>query len=207
MYLEALTSNTKKIWPALSAFSDFCLAGGTALALQIGHRVSVDFDFFSEKELPPSLLDRLEDTFKNSEVKIILNSAGQLTILIDGVSVTFLTYRFPIFHPPVDFEGVKILSVLEIAATKAYVLGRRATYKDYVDLYFVMSEGRSSLKEIADLSQKKYGEEFNLRLFLEQLVYLDDIPETPIEFLRKSVAKKDIEIFFRKEAKKYFDLQ
>lgn len=51
MHLEALTSDTRKIWPKLNYFSDFCLAGGTALALQIGHRISVDFDFFSEKEI------------------------------------------------------------------------------------------------------------------------------------------------------------
>src|SRR3989344_8475110 len=158
MHLEALTSNTRKIWPKLSSFSDFLLAGGTALALQIGHRASVDFDFFSGEKLLPSLLSRLDKTFKDSEIKIVLNSAGQLTVLVEGVSVTFLTYQFPMFHPPIDFEGVKMLPIIEIAATKAYVLGRRATYKDYVDLYFVTSEGRGSLKEIVDLSQKKKEE-------------------------------------------------
>lgn len=95
-----------------------------------------------------------------------------------------------------------MLPVKEIAATKAYALGRRATYKDYVDLYFIVSERHCSIEQIISTAKSRYKGEFNGRLFLEQLIYLKDIEETPIRFLKKSVTKNEIEFFFRKEVKK-----
>ena len=202
MQLEALTSSTKKLWPKLKEFREFVFAGGTALAVQIGHRISVDFDFFSEKEIPRSLLKKVEKIFGDSQVKVLLNNLDQLTVSIGGVNLTFVTYRFFTILPLVEFQGVRLLSVKEIAATKAYVLGRRSEYKDYVDLYFVMAEEHTTLEEICELAQKKYGNEFNKRLFLEQLIYLEDVSESPITFLKGKVTKAEIESFFEDPVKR-----
>lgn len=90
----------------------------------------------------------------------------------------------------------------EISATKAYTIGRRGSFKDYVDLYFVISERHAALTEIMELAGKKYGQDFNSRLFLEQLVYLKDIEDTKVIFLKNKTTKRDLEDFFTKEVAK-----
>ena len=102
----------------------------------------------------------------------------------------------------VDYEGIRLLSIKEIAATKAYTINRRGSLKDYADLFFIVFKKHTTLEEIIEISGKKYGNEFNPRLFLEQLVYLEDIEEAEIEFLKETVTKKEIEAFFTEEIKK-----
>ena len=65
----------------------------------------------------------------------LINNTDELTVLVDDVKITFLKYPFPTFDPFVIYEHVPLLSVREIAATKAYTIGRRGAYKDYIDLY------------------------------------------------------------------------
>jgi hypothetical protein len=78
---------------------------------------------------------------------------------------------------------VPLLSVREIAATKAYTIGRRGAYKDYIDLYFILSEQHTTLTNIIDVdAEKKFGVEFNSRLFLGQLVFLDDVRDSIFSF-------------------------
>lgn len=185
MHPEAITSKQKEILKKLPIPSDFYLVGGTALALQIGHRISVDFDFFTSKSIPPDILSRLQKIFGVSEVEVVLNVSYQVTTRISGVEVTYFRYPFPPLFPFIPYENIKLLSIVEIAASKAHTIGRRATRKDYVDLYFILKEKHVELQNLIDIAQRKYKEEFDARLFLEQLLYLDDIPPTPITFLRE----------------------
>jgi len=198
MFLGALSDKAKEIFPKLSNFNDFYLAGGTALALQIGHRMSVDFDLFSGEDIPDNLLDKVKKNFFDKSLSLSVNNIDELTVFIEEIKTTFLKYPFPIILDVIDYEGVKLLSVKEIAATKAYTIGRRGSYKDYVDLYFIISGQYSSLDEIINLAEKKYGGEFNSRLFLEQLVYLEDIKDIEIIFLGKKISKAEVEEFFKK---------
>lgn len=198
MFLGALSDKAKGIFPKLSNFGDFCLAGGTALALQIGHRMSVDFDLFSEKDIPDDLFDKVKKIFFDKSLSLSVNDTNELTVFIDGIKTTFLKYPFPTILSVVNYEGVGLLSVKEVAATKAYTIGRRGSYKDYIDLYFIISGGYFSLEEIIALAEKKYGSEFNSRLFLEQLIYLEDIKDIEIIFSGEKVGKTEVEEFFKK---------
>lgn len=202
MHQEALTEKAEEILPALKNFNNFYLAGGTALALQIGYRISVDFDLFSEKEIDKNLFPKVRKIFYGNEITLSVNNPDELTVFIDGLKITFLKYPFPLIFDLVDYEGIGLLSVKEIAATKAYTINRRGSLKDYADLFFIVSKKHAALEEIIEISGKKYGNEFNPRLFLEQLVYLEDIEEAEIEFLKESVTKKEIEAFFTEEIKK-----
>lgn len=199
---EALGDKEKKIFSKLRNFNDFHLAGGTALALQIGHRISVDFDLFSEKEISRELASKVKRNFSEEKISISVNNPDELTVFVNETKISFLRYPFPVLFDLVDFEGVKLLNVKEIAATKAYSIGRRGTYKDYVDLYFILSERHSSLNEILEISEKKFGNEFNDRLFLEQLVYLEDIEDIDIIFLKNRIDKGTAKKFFTEEIKK-----
>ncbi|MFH1180881.1 MAG: nucleotidyl transferase AbiEii/AbiGii toxin family protein [bacterium] len=199
MNQEALSEKGKKILSELRNFSNFYLAGGTALALQIGHRKSADFDLFSEKKISGGLLSKIKNVFHQNSFALSVNNPDELTVFIDGIKITFLKYPFRVISKLVEYEGVNLLSIKEIAATKAYTVGRRCSYKDYIDLYFIISEHLSDLNEIIKLAEKKYGGEFNSRLFLEQLVYVEDIKDTEIIFLKQAVGKKDVESFFQKK--------
>jgi hypothetical protein len=194
MHQEVLTNEGAALLPALSRFSGFYLAGGTALALQIGHRVSVDFDLFRGETITPSLYPRVERTFPFPALPLV-NNSDELTVSVNGVKVTFLHYPFPVLDPFEIYDGLPLLSVREIAATKAYTIGRRGSYKDYVDLYYVLAEGRTTLAEIIANAEKKFGDAFNARLFLEQLVYLGDVQDTEIQFLKPVVTPRRLLAF------------
>lgn len=201
MYQEALTEEGVKIFQKLEQFGGFYLAGGTALALQIGHRISVDFDLFSDDDIPKELLERVEKTFSESTISPLVNNPEELSVLIGGLKLTFLKYPFPVIREMTDLDGLKALGILELSATKAYTIGRRGSFKDYVDLYFVLSDNQANLEQIIELSEQKYGNEFNSRLFLEQLIYLEDIEEVEIIFLKELVKKAQLKEFFIKETR------
>lgn len=195
MHPEALTEAGSRVFPRLAPFRSFYLVGGTALALQIGHRVSVDFDLFSNAELPRTLLSRVRRVFPGQFILPTINNREQLNVSIRGVKTTFFRYQYPPILPLVTYQGVRMASVPEIAAMKAFAIGQRGTYRDYVDMYFLLAERHITIRKILQLAKKKYGAEFNDRLFLEQLVYLEDIPSAPVEFLRDSVDRKTIQQF------------
>ena len=201
MHREALTKDGLALVPAFRAFPEFYLAGGTALALQIGHRVSVDFDFFTPETLSRRLLYKVSNIFANEPLAPLVNNADQLTILIRGVKVTFLTYPFPVIEALVMEGDLSMLSVREIGATKAYTIGRRGTFKDYVDLYCIVSGGHASLVDVVRLAERKFGDAFNSRLFAEQLLFMDDVRDYEVDFLTKRITAKTIASFFRKEVR------
>jgi predicted nucleotidyltransferase component of viral defense system len=197
MHREVLTKRAAELFGTLSRFSGFYLAGGTALALQIGHRVSVDFDLFADKDIERSLLTRVQRVFSDAaSIAPLINNPDELTVLVDDVKITFLKYPFQTFDPFVIYENVPLLSVREIAATKAYTIGRRGAFKDYIDLYFISSDQHAALTDIVDIAEKKFGFEFNSRLFLEQLVFLDDVEDTDIQFLKHPVTRPELLSFF-----------
>jgi len=202
MHQEAINSRRQEIFRKLKNFPQFYLAGGTALALQMGHRISDDFDLFSDKDIPPGLLEKVEKVFENSKITIIINHPEQLSLIINEIKVDFVKYPFPLILALIEYQGVKMAKVPEIAAMKAYTIGRRATYKDYIDLYFIFFEKYSSLSGTIKIAIEKFRENFDQRLFLEQLVYLEDVEEEPIQFLKKKPSKKELENFFQKEVKK-----
>lgn len=194
IHLEALTEAGATLFPKLASFKqDFYLVGGTALALQIGHRLSVDFDMFSNEELPQTLLPKIKRTFPDTMIVPTINNPEQMNITVKGVKMTFFWYQYPPVVPLIDHENVRMCSVQEIAAMKAFAIGKRGTYRDYVDMYFLLHEGHVTIEQLFEITRKKYAGEFHERLFLEQLLYMEDIPDIPVDFLRDSVSRQDIQ--------------
>jgi len=202
MHQEVITSEARRIFDRLHRFSNFYLAGGTGLALQLGHRISVDFDLFWEKSIPKDLLLKVRRAFEGFETRVVINHSEQLTVAVEQINVSFIQYPFPVISQSIDYQGIRILPPLEIAAMKAYALGRRATLNDYVDLYFVLKEEVASLEQIIASGKRKYGREFDPRLFLEQLIYLKDVEKIEIRFLKERLTIPEIEKFFEGEVKK-----
>ena len=192
LHKELLTENANRQFKKLINFYDeFYLAGGTALALQIGHRVSLDLDFFSEKKIKKTLLSTIEKIFSGAPIVVLLDNSRELTLLVDEVKYTFLHYPFPVLEPLIITNDIKLLSVKEILATKAYSIGRRGSFKDYIDLYIGLKQGYANLAEIIALACKKYSDTFNDRLFLEQLLFLDDVEEIEVIMQNGAMPKKN----------------
>lgn len=201
LHTDILTTQARKQLKKLKHFSDdFYLAGGTALALQINHRVSVDFDFFSPEHIKKTLLPNIEEIFVGSIVEVLLNNPRELTLVIDGVKYTFLHYPFPVLQSFVNAEDIRLLSVEEILVTKAYSIGRRGSFKDYVDMYIGLKNNHTTLARVIELAMKKYGETFNDRLFLEQLLFLDDVEEIKILMRAEIVPSRQVLVDFFTQA-------
>jgi len=159
----------------LPVCSDFYLAGGTALALQMEHRRSIDFDLASFDQINPFNLER-RLIAKKFKIQAVLNSTSdEFSILIDGIKVTFFSFPFPVQHK-IKWERGRITlpTLIELGAMKAYALGRRSKWKDYVDLYFLI-KFKLSVDDLIEKSNEIFSTHFNSKLFREQLCYFDDI--------------------------------
>ena len=174
LHPEILTKEQKELLPLVKKFyKDFGLVGGTAIALHIGHRESIDFDLFSFNEFNAFNIKRRIVNFKAID-KIIVSKPYEFTFFINKVKITFFHYPFKIDYG-IDFDKTfRIPSLLTLAAMKAYALGRRAKWKDYVDLYFIIKDFHS-VAEIAKQCENIFGNEFNEKMFRIQLAYFKDI--------------------------------
>ncbi len=159
------------------------LAGGTGLSLQLGHRRSNDLDLFPE---------RTDGTLDRPSIKSFLDQFGaaayavdqssEVTAVVHGVKVSFVAYPFPWRHDPDRAGSLRVASAREILQMKAYALGRRGTARDYADIAAGLREAVTTLADLVVESEGRFvlnGEaQFSERLFLQQLAYTDDIPES-----------------------------
>ena len=174
LHPEILNTAQQEILPLVGKFGrEYYLVGGTAIALYLGHRRSIDYDLFKKARLQRK---------KNLELikasgfpyQVVFNTDGQMNLVVDGVKLTFFQYEFDV-KPVTDFQGVvKLPSLLDLAAMKAYALGRRSKWKDYVDLYFLLKD-HFSIDEIADRAEVIFGELFSSKMFRIQLSYFEDV--------------------------------
>jgi len=173
MHTEILSADQRELLPIIKLFrKEFYLVGGTAIALQLGHRRSVDFDLFTSK---PFGSKRILNAFEKAEKKVTVTRrvSEQLNLSVDGVKMTFFEYPYAV-DADVSDMSFRMPELLSLAAMKAFALGRRSKWKDYVDLYFLLRD-TFSLNEIAQKAEEIFSEEFSAKLFRSQLAYHKDI--------------------------------
>ena len=184
MHSDILTKTQADLLPLIKQFnSSFYLVGGTALALQLGHRRSIDFDLFTEKAYDSLSIRATIKKQHHTISRTLIETKTELTLFVDNIKTTFYVYPYFIKHQT-NFENIISLpDALSIAAMKAFALGRRSKWKDYIDLYFILQH--HSLKEIVERACKYYSTgEFDEKLFREQLAYFEDIDYSePIEYM------------------------
>lgn len=196
MHKEILTEKQKKLLPLLKLFSkEYYLKGGTALALQIGHRRSIDFDLFSDKNIKRRAIKAIIEENNYPSKDIIFEAFDQMHLIIDSVKLTFFSFPHKI-DANINFESViNMPSILDLAAMKSYALGGRAKWKDYVDLYFILKD-YYSLKEVSARAKEIFQDFFNQKLFREQLSYFDDVDYSEkIEYVKNEVIDDEIKNF------------
>ncbi len=193
IHYNVLDAERKKLLPVLSSFKEtFYLAGGTGLALQLGHRVSVDFDFFTSNDFDTTGLYRdCENIFNPYRVEMIQNETNTLSILLENrIKMSFLSFPYPVVLPLLRTNHVLIAQAMEIGAMKIAAL-LRATYRDYVDLYFLLQT--FSLSELFKLAKKKFHN-FDEGIYLKCLLAYDDVEMSPVKF-KKGFAVKPSKVF------------
>lgn len=200
MHKEILNNDQVELLPLLKKFNrEFYLVGGTAIALYLGHRRSIDFDLFKPTSFSAKkVITKIES--QQLEYKVTRNVQEQLNLIISDVKFTFFEYPFPV-TPAIKFEDyVKVPSLIDLSAMKAYALGRRSKWKDYVDLYFIL-KSYYTVTEIAQRSTEIFGQLFSEKLFRSQLCFFKDIDYTEsVEYLVQPVPEDEIKEFLIQNA-------
>jgi hypothetical protein len=181
MHIEILDDKRKDILPLLSFTRDkFYLAGGTALALQIGHRDSVDFDFFTDSDFDIDVLfDSVVSAFKDHKVVKTSTTKNTLYVLIDdSIKFSFMKYQYPLIEDLIETEYFKMASIGEIACMKFSAITSRQAMKDYVDLFFILKS--FNLEDLLKLSEVKFSGQLDRNLILKSIAYFDDVEQEGI---------------------------
>lgn len=186
----------KKIM-AIPELSGFNLAGGTALALQIGHRISVDLDFFGARPFEKDeILSLLEDV---GEPYILQHSRNILILNIHGVKVDFVNYKYPWLREIKLEDGIRLVSLPDIGAMKLGAITGRGKKRDFTDVYFLLKQYK--LAELLSFYRDKYpdGNEF---LVLRSLTYFEDAEEDEEPELLFEAAWPDVKKTIEEEVRK-----
>jgi hypothetical protein len=203
MFEQVLFGNTKEILVLLGRsglLKNAYLAGGTGAALQLGHRISNDLDFFTSEKFDCDLfidaLNRLTD-FKLDEKKwgTVLGYLGETRFSI-------FWYRYAVVLPLKAYENIGVMDVREIAAMKLEAIATRGKKRDFVDLYYVIKQGES-LDRLIALYEAKYGRNGNKMVhILKSLAYFDDAENDAMPKMLVDIKWKDIKKFFENEVKR-----
>ena len=195
MHKEILSENQVELLTLIKQFiREYYLVGGTAIALHIGHRRSIDFDLFKYSSINHSANLKKISSFRYS-YQITRRVTEQMNLMINEVKITF--YQFP-FKIDAKYRLADILrmpELIDLAAMKAYALGRRSKWKDYVDLYFLISS-YFSIEQISKRANELFDQMFSEKLFRAQLSYFKDIDYSePVEYLSTPVHEDEIKNF------------
>lgn len=177
---------------SLELLKECRLVGGTALALQLGHRRSVDLDFFGTI---PETSDEIQDILReHHKVSIVKESKNIHIYLIDGVKVDLVNYKYDWIDTPIEENGIRLAGVKDIAAMKVAAIIGRGTKKDFIDLYFLLKQ--FSLKEILELYLQKYPDG-SLFIALKSLSYFEDADADPMPVMFEDIEWTDVKSFIR----------
>ena len=155
-------------------FNGFDLVGGTSLALQIGHRNSIDIDMFGNREIDTDLFEEKLKSF--GKVEITQSTKNILISSINDIKVDFVNYKYPLLRETKIIDSIRLASKEDIAAMKLNAILGRGSRKDFIDLYFLLNE--FSLRQMFGFFKNKYieGSEF---LVYKSLTYFEDADSQP----------------------------
>lgn len=174
----------------------FYLAGGTGLALQLGHRLSQDLDFFSADLFDEeSLLQRLQGF---GDLSVVAKAPHTLHTTMQGSRVTFLGYAYPVLFPFASFLEVAVADPRDIACMKVSAIASRGTRRDFVDLY--MATQRFGLADILQWCDGKYAQAHYNRLhLLKSLTFFEDAEKDPMPRMLVPLDWDEVKQFFTQE--------
>jgi len=201
MFTKVLFENTKEILAILGkskTIKKSYLAGGTGAALHLGHRISVDLDFFTPEDFNPRLVAKEISNIGRFE----LEQASKKTVLgqFEGIRFSIFYYPYPTLFPFTNFRGIKILDIREIGVMKIDAIATRGAKRDFIDLYFICKS--TSLKNLLLLYDKKFKKlAMNYLHIKKSLVYFVDAERDESPEILKKVDWNKIKEFFEEEVR------
>ncbi|MBI3292216.1 MAG: nucleotidyl transferase AbiEii/AbiGii toxin family protein [Elusimicrobia bacterium] len=204
--IQALTRGcvaTAQKLGALSALHEFYLAGGTALALWFGHRVSVDLDFFSERN-PLGFAERqtLQTALRRVGIRLEEEREGTLQARDKNTHLSFFYYRYPLLRPRRQWKGLQLAHPVDIALMKVGAIIGRGSQKDFFDLYVVLHKG-FTLTQLLRLARKKFKDTHDIILqAYRALVYFQDADQEPLPKMLLPIPWPRVKEFFETEVRK-----
>lgn len=171
--IESGTLGILKQLMSMPSVEPFFLVGGTALALQLGHRLSVDLDLFTTQAFDKNeLIESLSEKF---DLSIESEGVSMVITYIDGVKVDFVKMGYPILFPALHIEGIRMLDVRDIAPMKLKAIAQRGSKKDFFDIYFLLQQ--MSLEEILRLFREKF-KQHEIFHIVKSLTYFEDAEQS-----------------------------
>ena len=166
-----------KILMQYKSLDNFFLVGGTALALHLGHRVSIDLDLFFNKDFETS--DIFQELHNDIEFKVIMQKEKNSMIInarkkncsSEFVKIDFLKYSYPLINQVKGIDGLRLLSIEDIIAMKLSAVANRGAKKDFFDIYELLK--KYSISDMLILFSKKFPETEHFQI-LKSLTYFDD---------------------------------
>ena len=167
MHKEILSEKQLELLSVMSSFRrEYYLVGGTAIALNLGHRRSIDFDMFKPSDINHKKnLDRLTES--GFPCLVTRRVKEQMNLIVNDVKVTFFQYPFPIKASEKFDTFFRLPSLLQLTAMKSYALGRRSKWKDYVDLYFLLKDF-FTIEEISACANQIYSNLYSEKMFRDE---------------------------------------
>lgn len=180
----------------------FALAGGTSLSLQLGHRISVDLDFFTIKKFNTNdIIQILQSRYKLSEIS---KNTNALTLYIDyksqKVKIDFLRHNYPILQGFTIEDGIRLFSIQDIAAMKLNAITNRGAKKDFYDIYELLLS--FSLTKLIDLYKRKYVD-MNVFTLIKSLNYFEDANNEPEPISLRTINWDIIKLTISKQVEEY----
>ena len=203
MFSETISPDTNRLIEKLKNLlwlSPYYLAEGTALALHLGHRTSIDLDFFSESEVEEmAMVDHLR-----TAGNLRLDQIGKGTIVgnLDSVRISFFKYPYRLLDPLIEWNGLNVASVRDIALMKMVAISQRGSIKDFIDLFFVAREFKPVDALIPELSVKYVGVQFNTNHILRSLCYFEDAEKEPMPNMIAACDWQEVKEYFVNEVKR-----
>lgn len=201
MFIETLPESTRQGLARLGAQKitrGFYLAGGSALALRLGHRISVDLDFFTPRSFDAlALVRRLAKAGKFTQEQ---RKKDTLLGTFDQVKISFFRYSYPLIAENETVLNTAIVSVFDIGAMKLDAIGTRGKKRDFIDLYFICRAGHSLMDVVGWYREKYKSVDVNLIHYIKALTYFEEAESDPMPRMLKRVAWSQVKRFFEKEA-------
>jgi hypothetical protein len=203
---EAVTPEARDLLAVLGQLPllrPFYLAGGTALALRLGHRISQDLDLFADIETLDDHLRHsiVEELRKGHAIALLQDSVLGLVLKVDGQPVSFFSYGYPLLAPTDLVSGLQVAGILDIGLMKLDAIAGRGTRRDFYDLYFIARH--IPLDELFDRSSVKYPylRSFGMRV-LTALVDFDIADQQDEPIMLRPVEWDQVKAFFVVQARR-----
>ena len=179
----------------------FYLAGGTGLALHLGHRESIDLDFFNPKAFnEDTYLSRIKEA---GAFMLDLKEASTVSGRFGKTLLSLMAYEYPLIEPTVPWQGIEIASIIDIACMKLDAAASRGTKKDFIDLFAITHSGGYALADLVSAFRKKYTSiQYNLMHIKKGLVYFVDAESDPMPIMHMDINWSDVKQYFEQEVPK-----